>query len=384
MLARAHRAFDHRIDRLQVRRIEGQREVHRSAGRHHVRRESLVVLDVAGGKLLRLPALEFGKEVGGHLAESVDQHGEAAAMRHADHRLLHACRAGLLDQMVEHRDQRVAAFPGKALLPDVLRVQVALQRFRRREPLEDVAPLLRRVNGPRADRLETLLDEALHRRVRDVHVLGAEGAAVGVLQRLHEVAQAHALGPRLERADVELGVEIGVGEAVGGKVEVGDVPPFLAFQRVELGVEHAEGAELADHLQHQHLLVHRAGVDHRARDLAALAQPDERFDDRGMGDVGGAAAQRVEVDAPVRGDGIRIGEVVLVLLLDERHVAAEQRAGGLEFAHVAHRDRLVYGGRRRSRNGDNDAAARAARGASGVPAGVSACRSPLPRAVWPR
>ena len=70
-------------------------------------------------------------------------------MRHADHGLLHALRAGALDQVVEHRDHRVAALAGEALLPDVLRVQVALERLGRGQPLEDV-PLLRGVYVGRA------------------------------------------------------------------------------------------------------------------------------------------------------------------------------------------------------------------------------------------
>ena len=37
VLARAHRAFDHRIDDLQVRRIERERQMQRPAGRHDVR-----------------------------------------------------------------------------------------------------------------------------------------------------------------------------------------------------------------------------------------------------------------------------------------------------------------------------------------------------------
>ncbi len=60
-------------------------------------------------------------------------------MRHADHDFLHAAGAGLLDQVVEHRDHALAAFAREALLADVSRVQVALERLRGGEPLEDVA-----------------------------------------------------------------------------------------------------------------------------------------------------------------------------------------------------------------------------------------------------
>ena len=69
-------------------------------------------------------------------------------MRHAEHDLLHAGRAGFLDQQVEHRDQRIAALARKTFLPDVLRMQIALERFGRGQPLKDVAAKLRRIVGP--------------------------------------------------------------------------------------------------------------------------------------------------------------------------------------------------------------------------------------------
>ncbi len=50
--------------------------------------------------------------------------------------------AGELDQVVEHRDHRLAALAREALLADVLGVQVALERLGRGQPLEDVALLL--------------------------------------------------------------------------------------------------------------------------------------------------------------------------------------------------------------------------------------------------
>ena len=44
--------------------------------------------------------------------------------------------------------------------------------------------------------LEPLLPPALLRRVGDVHVLGADRAAVGFAQRLHDLAQRHLLAGR--------------------------------------------------------------------------------------------------------------------------------------------------------------------------------------------
>ena len=63
-------------------------------------------------------------------------------MRHADDALFDALLAAALDQVVEQRDQRVAAFEREALLADVLGVQVALEAFGRRELPENVLLLV--------------------------------------------------------------------------------------------------------------------------------------------------------------------------------------------------------------------------------------------------
>ena len=63
-------------------------------------------------------------------------------MRHADDALLDALLTAALDQIVDQRDQRIAAFEREALLADVLGVQVALEAFGRRELPEDVLLLV--------------------------------------------------------------------------------------------------------------------------------------------------------------------------------------------------------------------------------------------------
>jgi hypothetical protein len=92
--AGAHRAFDHRVDDFQVRRVERQRQVHRAAGGGHVGAEALVVLHVTGWQVFRRGVVELGEQVLGHLAQRVDQHVQAAAVGHADHDFLHALGAG--------------------------------------------------------------------------------------------------------------------------------------------------------------------------------------------------------------------------------------------------------------------------------------------------
>ena len=67
--AGTHRAFYHRVDDFQVRRVEGQTQMHRSAGRRDVRAETLVVFDVAAGEIFGGGVVKLGKQVGRHFAQ---------------------------------------------------------------------------------------------------------------------------------------------------------------------------------------------------------------------------------------------------------------------------------------------------------------------------
>ena len=127
------------------------------------------------GQLLRVLALELGEQVGRHLAQRVDQHVEAAAVRHADHRLLHAGGARLLDQVVEHRDHRVAALAARSASGRRTWCADSARASPPRSAARGCAASLRRSTSGR-ERIGSsrCLDEALGRRVRDVHVLGAE------------------------------------------------------------------------------------------------------------------------------------------------------------------------------------------------------------------
>ena len=95
----------------------------------------------------------------------------------------------------------------------------------------------------RADRLEPLLPPALLGRLGDVHVLGADRAAVGLAQRLHDLAQRHLLGGRevgVRRAEHH--VHVGFAEVVERRLELGDLRALLALQRIEVGPARAERA----------------------------------------------------------------------------------------------------------------------------------------------
>jgi hypothetical protein len=288
-----------------------------------------VVLDVAGGEHGGLLALEFLEQHLRLLAQGVHQHVEAAAVGHADDHLLHADRAGGADQLVHGEDQRLAALQREALLADVAGVQIALQRLGLGDHAQEAALVLGAPGWRRATGLQPGLDPALLRHIREVHVLGADGAAVGLAQRLEDLAQRGLLGRGGKAAGGETLAEVGLGEAIESRIELLDGRPLGAFERIELGPAVAEEAIGIDELQHGDLLLVRAGARGRGAQRAELGTLGEGGDHRGVGDVaaGGAAGQvlqPVEIIAPDLGNRGRVLEIGLVELLDEGRIGAEK------------------------------------------------------------
>jgi len=110
VLTGPHRALHHRVDDLQVRRVERQRQVNRAARRRHIGREALVVLHVARRQVLGGGVFKLGEQILGLFAQGVDQHIEATPVGHANHKLLHAAFATALDQFIHGRDEAFATF----------------------------------------------------------------------------------------------------------------------------------------------------------------------------------------------------------------------------------------------------------------------------------
>src|SRR5690606_32037952 len=101
----------------------------------------------------------------------------------------------------------LAALEAEALLPDELRLQEGLERLGLVELEQDPQLLLAR--GLDVRLLDPLLDPPALLGVLDVHVLDADGAAVGVTQGAEDVAQLHEpAAVAAEGAGGELAVEV--------------------------------------------------------------------------------------------------------------------------------------------------------------------------------
>ena len=294
----------------------------------------MVVFHVAGGQVFGRGVIKLGKQILGQLAQGVDQHVETAPVRHADHDLLHALRAGLLDHLVHGGNEALAALQRETLLAHVLGVQETLQTLGGGQAVQDVFFLVGGEHRLAADRFQLFLPPALLRLVADEHVLGTNGAAVSLAQCIEQVAQRHHLFAEEGVAGVKHGFKIRISKTVKRRVQLRNVFAVGALERVEVGPARTHVAVSGNQLLNRDALTTEVGVgasgdDHPGATL--LGAVGKRVDDGKMGHVASVGSvhgrhmlQRVEVRTPRLRHTAWIGQVVFVHLFHVRRVAAEE------------------------------------------------------------
>src|SRR5829696_8880668 len=169
-------------------------------------------------------------------------------MGHAEHDLLHAEIAAALDDLLERRDQRLAAVETEPLGAGVADIQELLEAFRLDELVEDGALAFLGEGDLLVGTLDALLDPGLLDRIGDVHELDAERLAVGAVQYGDDLAD----GAELEAEHVveeDLAVPIGFREAVMGRMQFLVVRARIDVERIELRMQvaaHAIGTDQHD------------------------------------------------------------------------------------------------------------------------------------------
>ena len=293
-----------------------------------------MVLHVTGGQVFGRRVVKLGKQVARHLAQRIDQHVQTAAVGHADHDFLHALGARLLDQLVHGGNKALATFERETLLAYVLGVQEALQAFGCRQAVQNVFLLLRREIRLAANGLQLLLPPTLLVLVRGVHELGAQGAAVGLAQGIHQVAQTHGVAAEEGVAGIENGFLVRVAETVERQFQFRNVVARKALERVQIGPARSHVAVGGNQLLHggalaPHLRVGAGRQDYLGTTLfGALG---ESIDHGQVGHVPGIAAiasrhvlQRVKILAPRVRHACGIGKIVFVHLFDVWRIATEK------------------------------------------------------------
>ena len=332
VLARPHRAGNHRADDLQVRGIEGQCQVHLAPRRHDVGGKTLVVLHVAAVVRLRHDAVELVEQIARVLAQNVHQHVQPTAVGHADHRLHHAVAAEPLQRLVEHADEALAALQAEALGAGILGMQVAFQALGGAQAIQNGEARVRRKRRRGLDGLQALPQPRLLRSIGDVHVLGADCAAVGALQGGDDVPQGSAaMLEQVLGTGIEDGIEIRLAEAVVAERQLRRRFALPKAEGIEPGFAVAAVAIGADELQHPHLAAgvgrfHLGADALRARLEAVPAQPFEVPQHVAVGHVGAVGGwQGFEAAAPL---GRHLGRILEVRLEQRFEVGIARRQVG--------------------------------------------------------
>src|SRR5262245_18618134 len=155
-------------------------------------------------------------------------------MRHADHDLADAELAAALDDLLERRHDRLAAIETEALGAGVFHVEKAFERLGldQLHQYRDLALVGEAGLAP----LHAILNPCPLLGVGDVHVLGADMAAVGLLENVEDLPKRREFETE-DAADIDWTVVVPLGEAVGLGPELGMLAPLDEFERVELGGE---------------------------------------------------------------------------------------------------------------------------------------------------
>ena len=150
-----------------------------------------MVLDVAHVVFVDLDlAVELVKQIPWILSKYVYQHIQAPSVRHSNHGFDDAVGTKPLQHLVQHGNKTFRAFQSETLGPGVATMQVFFQPFSGGEAFENDALLFQRVLRPRANAFQPLLHPQLLALIDDVHVLEADGTAIGLVERFDQLAQA--------------------------------------------------------------------------------------------------------------------------------------------------------------------------------------------------
>ena len=207
-----------------------------------------------------------------------------------------------------------------------------LDALGRGQARQQVAPHFRRIGRQPVHALEAALQPALLGGVGDVHVLGADAAAIGGAQLRQDFAQRRLPRPH-QRAGFEHRVEIVVRESVVARIKLGDGRRLAQAERIEPRRLVAAIAPGIDELQHPDLLVCRLDRRHHhsgGRGPGLMRQAAEFLAHLGMNDIpfhAIDARQLLEVIAPGGSHGGRIAQKLFVQLLEIGGIAVGQRRG---------------------------------------------------------
>ena len=342
ILLGAHFAEHHRIDDFEMRRIGGERQMHRVAIELAVRRRAEMVFDVARA-LDRVggwrAALEFVEDGAVRLGHDLSQDIEPAAVRHADRDVADAERAAALDDLLERRDHQLGAVEAEALGAGEFQVAEFLEAFGLDELVEDGALALAGERDLLVRPFDALLNPAFLGGVGNVQEFDAERLAIGAAQDADDLAHRAEFEPQ-HVVEENPAVEIGVGKAIAARIELLLVLRRFEAERIEIGVEMpARPIGANEHQRADRIAGGAFDVGGGKFDAARLRLRTDFGADRAcrlrcprraariLGDIAGIVLQALEERLPLRVHRVGIGLEARVNVLDIGGIAAVKKRG---------------------------------------------------------
>ena len=223
------------------------------------------------------------------------EHVEAAAVGHAERRS--RVRPSWPPRLMICSSAGIIASPPsrpKRLAPVILDVEEVLEALGLDQLRQDRALAFAGELDLLVRTLDALLDPGLLGGIGDVQELEADRAAIGAAQDRQHLAHGRVFEPE-HVVDEDLAVVVGLGEAVGRRMQLLVVLLRLEAERIEVGVQMAAHAEGADHHDRAHRI---AGG---ALDLALA----DRRGRRRLGGLGAdLVAERLLRRRPVAVEGV--------------------------------------------------------------------------------
>lgn len=241
-------ANDNRINSFQMTRIGDQGQVNPLATTcWAIIGGTQVVLDITSSGVEPIltsnrpcATSELAEYLRQWFADDIAKDIEPPPVWHSDDDVLDAEVSGPVEHFLHARDERLTTLKAKPLGGCPLGGEEVLELCAPDEPVEhDEAAVL--VVVPGLGGLDLLPKPVALVSVGDVHILVADGAAVGLLELAEDLTEGeHGAVLREEArhppdAEEELPVEVGVSEAVEAEVEVLGDRPVVEAQGVELG-----------------------------------------------------------------------------------------------------------------------------------------------------
>ena len=175
-----------------------------------------------------------------------------------------------------------------------------------------------------------------------MHKLGAQMATVSFFKSLNDLSQSRFRLAHIQRAGLESGVQICLGQAVEMQVQIGHIFPLHNAQRIQIGFLVATETVGTDELNNLNLLalmlkVNTTGTRRRGWSGLTAAKKFKMLNNCSVGNIGSngaiSAGKRVEKAAPLLWHAVGLVQISFVEFFNVRRVSTGKVGGAQKLLH---------------------------------------------------